>query len=214
MKKTLLLAAIAMIGLGANAQETTKKKNEAQYLSIGPVAGVGMNWVSGLPGSSKAMLSTNFGLGMIYAKNEHWGFGGQLMVSAEGYDFDYGGHEFKAMPLYLRMPLRAYYFFGDFKNTVRPKVYIGPSLAVKLSENDNMPARNMDNFINRNSGEFNPFDLGINAGGGVNIKMSRSIWLNLDVAYTQGLLDAVNDPAGNYNTNMNLGFGAGLLFGL
>jgi hypothetical protein len=213
MKKTLLLAAMAIMGLTANAQDV-KKKSNAQYLSIGPVAGVGMNWVSGLPGSGKGLLSTNFGLGLIYAKNEHWGWGGQLMVSAEGYDFTYNGNEFKAMPLYLRMPLRAYYFFGDAKKTVRPKVYLGPSLAVKLSENDNMPARNSDNFINRNSGEFNPFDLGINAGGGVNIKMARSIWLNLDVAYTQGLLDAVNDQAGNYNTNMNFGFGAGLLFGL
>ncbi len=213
MKKTLLLAAMAMIGFAANAQDVQKKSN-AQYLSIGPVAGVGMSWVSGLPGNNKGMRSTNFGLGVIYAKNEHWGWGGQLIVSAEGYDLTYGGNEFKAMPLYLRMPLRAYYFFGDFKNTVRPKVYLGPSLAFKMSENDNMPARDQDNFINRNSGQFNTFDLGVNAGAGVNIKMGRALWLNLDLAYTQGVLDAVDDLAGNYNTNMNLGFNAGLLFGL
>ena len=118
------------------------------------------------------------------------------------------------MPLYLRMPLRAYYFFGDFKNTVSPTVYLGPSLAFKMSENDNMPARDQDNFINRNSGQFNTFDLGLNAGVGVNIKMGRVLWLNLDLAYTQGILDAVDDPAGNYSTNMNLRFSAGLLFGL
>lgn len=214
MRKVLLMImALTMFHVAAEAQDA-KKKSDAQYLSLGPVAGIGLNWVSNMGGSGKAMPSGNLGIGLIYAKNEHWGFGGQLTVSAEGYDVMYNGNEMKAVPLYLRMPLRAYYFFGDYKNTVRPKVYLGPSFAAKLSENDYMANRFSDVAAYNNTGTIRPFDIGINAGAGLNFKLAHATWLNLDLGYTQGLLDVVDDPAKHYNTNQNLAVNAGILFGL
>lgn len=216
MKKIALIAATltALYIPQAIAQTEAKKTPNGQYVSIGPIAGVGLNWVGNMGGNNMTVMSGNIGIGMIYARNEHWGWGGQLMLSSEGYDVKYNGTEVKAIPLYLRMPLRAYYFFGDYRNTVRPKVYLGPTLGLKLGENDDMSGRASEAMAYNNTGTFKTFDLGINIGTGVNIKLAKAIWLNLDLVYNQGLLDAVDDPAGNYNTNMNLGFNAGLLFGL
>lgn len=214
MKKVLFIAAILTAFQASSFAQETARKSNTQYLSLGPVAGVGLNWVSNMAGSSKGMVATNFGIGLIYAKDDHWGWGGQLVASAEGYNVSYNGTTVKAMPLYLRMPLRAYYFFGDYKDVVRPKIYLGPSLAVKLSENDDFPNHYTDAAIYNNTGMFRTFDLGINAGAGVNIKVSKATWLNLDLGYTQGLMDVVDDPASHYNTNQNLAFNAGVLFGL
>ena len=61
---------------------------------------------------------------------------------------------------------------------------------------------------------FRMFDAGVNAGAGVNIRLMKATWLNLDIGYYQGLTDAVREAAGNYNTNQNLGINAGVLFGL
>ncbi len=216
MKKIALIAATltALYATPTLAQTETKKTPNDQYVSIGPVAGVGLNRVGNMGGNNMTVMSGNLGIGMIYARNEHWGWGGQLMVSSEGYDVKYNGTEVKAIPIYLRMPLRAYYFFGDHRNTIRPKLYAGPTFGLKLSETDDMYGRNTEVTAYNNTGTFRTFDVGVNVGTGVNIKLAKAIWLNLDLVYNQGLLDVVDDPADNYNTNQNLSFNAGLLFGL
>ena len=65
------------------------------------------------------------------------------------------------------------------------------------------------------SDNFRTFDWGLDAGAGVNVRLARATWLNMDLGYYQGLMDAVkNDAAGNMNMNENLRFNIGVLFGL
>lgn len=215
MKKLLLIAAALTAFQFQGTAQNKQNNGRGQYLSIGPVVGGGANWVSNLGGSSNSMIASgNLGVGLIYAKDAHWGWGTQLTAASEGYDVKYGANEVKAVPIYLRMPIRAYYFFGDLKSIVRPKVYLGPQFGLKLTETDHMTSPFTETTVYNNTGNFRTFDAGINAGAGVNIRLMKATWLNLDLGYYQGVLDVVKDPADNYNTNQNLGINAGVLFGL
>ena len=218
--KKLILIAMGMIVLQntSNAQNEKKvmavKTPIAEYVSIGPVGGFGCSWVSNMGGTNRFNPAGNIGIGLVYARNEHWGWGTQLTLSSEGYSVDYNKYNAYSMPLYLRLPVRVYYFFGDFRNTVRPKLYLGPQIGYKVAENDNLNGYYSDVAMARNTGNFRTYDFGINGGAGLNVKLANATWLNLDLNYYQGLTDAVKDAAGNSNMNINLGFNAGLLFGI
>jgi len=211
MKKALLLATGLFLGVFSS---------KAQYISLGPVAGFGHSWVSNMTGTANFKASPNLGVGMIYSKDPHWGWGAELDVSHEGYKMDMGVNTVAVNPVYLRLPLRAYYFFGPVSSSVRPKVYLGPSFGFKVDEVQYMNGNKMANSdvmattYNMNSDMFNSFDIGMNAGAGINVKLMRATWLNMDLGYNLGFLDAVNDAANNTNLNQNLRFNAGLLFGL
>lgn len=116
-------------------------------------------------------------------------------------------------PTYLRLTPKAYYFFGQYGDNVRPKVYLGPSVGVKLAEdhytNDNqvyydgaMPVTTPD--------MFRTVDLGAEAGVGANFKVARHIWFNVDASYYHGLTYATKMDDMNRNAKLNLG----LMFGL
>jgi len=219
MKKLLLTTGVIFTMISAStaqdaARTTTTDHSAAEYISIGPVAGFGVSGVGNMGGTSKFMPSGYLGIGLVYARNEHWGWGGQLQVAGEGYRVEYNNATVTAMPIYLRMPIRGYYFFGDYRNTIRPKVYLGPSFGLKLGENDDNINSTGDHTMAMNTGTFRTFDLGINAGAGVNIKLAKATWLNLDLGYTQGVLDVVKDRADNYNVNHNLDLSVGVLFGI
>ena len=208
MKKILLFTTGILL--------TMATRLNAQYLSLGPVGGFGGSWTTNLPGSSKAQPSGYLGVSLIYSKNIHWGLGGQLEVSSEGYRRDAMGEVVRDNPTYLRLPLRAYYFFGDYGATVRPKIYLGPSFGVKLGESSSMSSMYSDAYMSGGASDnFRTFDWGLDAGVGVNVRLARATWLNMDLGYYQGLMDAVkNDAAGNMNMNENLRFNIGVLFGL
>lgn len=216
MKKLLLLMTGFLM--------TAAVKTNAQYLSIGPVGGFGHSQVTGLDGTTQFKISPYLGAGIIYSRKSHWGLGAEIGVSHEGfkknYDDAFGGtYSMAYNPVYLCIPLRAYYFFGDYGAKVRPKVYLGPSFGIKVDEMRYFNGSKVDN--NNDAGGvamqkdiFNGFDLGVNAGAGVNIKVMRATWLNLSLDYYQGVLDAVNVDNSGYNTNQNLRVNVGLMFGL
>jgi outer membrane protein W len=208
MKKMILIAA-ALLTIGAG-------QLNAQYISLGPVAGFGQNQVTNLGGNIHFMPSGYLGLGMIYAKNVHWGWGAQLTAASEGYKVDgTDGTSATVTPLYVRLTPRAYYFFGNANSVVRPKIYLGPTVAAKVAESTNYSYGLVgDMYMLNSTGSFRTFDVGVNGGAGVNIRLMKATWLNLDAGYTQGLMDAVKDPAGRYNMNENLALNVGLLFGL
>jgi len=68
--------------------------------------------------------------------------------------------------------------------------------------------------------EFNTFDLGLQVGAGANITLGKAVWLNADINYYQGFLDAMKDSEHPYtmkngtNWNQNLRLQVGVLFGL
>jgi hypothetical protein len=220
MKKVMVMA-LALLGIvhtGINAQttntQTTQPAGGVEYLSLGPVIGIGDSWVGNMNGNKDFKAGGYAGVGLIYTKNPHWGWGAKALFSSEGYKIDDGnGYTLNVTPLYLRVPLDGYYFFGDYRNSIRPKVYLGPTFGAKLAENDDERGFN-DGGLQRTTGIFNTFDLGLNAGAGLNIKLQKGVWLNMDVSYYQGLTDAVNDPAGRYNVNHNVAFNAGVLLGI
>ncbi|XZF16537.1 porin family protein [Chitinophagaceae bacterium MMS25-I14] len=210
MKKICTIAAGLFLMAGAI-------NSKAQYLSFGPVGGFGQSWVSNLDGKTKFKPSADLGIGILYSRNAHWGFGSSLIISHEGFTKEYNvnGNTYTSTvnPVYLRMPMYVGYFFGDYGNRVRPKIYVGPSIAVKIDEQTNND-NNMPADTQMGTATFSTFDLGVHAGAGANIRLVRNVWLNLDANYYQGLLDAVKNDNTGYNMNSNLRLNVGLMFGL
>lgn len=117
MKKLVLIAAVLVIAKSAFAQSKV-----VEYASLGPVIGFGNNWVSNMPGTNKFNASGFAGASLVYAKDAHWGYGAEALLSLEGYRVaDAAGNIAAANPVYLRLPLHVYYFFGDYQSLVRIK---------------------------------------------------------------------------------------------
>ena len=111
---------------------------------------------------------------------------------------------------YIQAPILATFFFGRFGDKLRPKVFLGPSLNFLVGARD----KNGNNINgDANNRIYNPFDLGLTFGGGLNYRLQRKIWLNLDVRYGLGLLDVARNDTQNVKNN-NWGFNAGLSFPL
>jgi len=189
----------------------------AQYVSIGPSAGVGLSWISldesGFDQQSHVLW--NAGATFVYSTESHFGFGADLKFSQEGYKISYQvsevTYESNVNMNYLRLPLRFIYFFGDYGNAIRPKIFIGPTPGILLSAKSNTdPGASVDA-----KNTFNSFDLGIHAGAGINFRLAERVWLNTDVTYYHGLLDATDDDVNGdeNNFNRNLGLNVGLAFG-
>jgi hypothetical protein len=61
------------------------------------------------------------------------------------------------------------------------------------------------------------FDFGLTAGGGVNVRLSPGVWLNIDATYLNGLLDVsegknLPNASSDWNANRNLGLNVGVTF--
>ncbi|HRO43546.1 MAG TPA: porin family protein [Flavipsychrobacter sp.] len=214
MKKFLTIATGLFFAASINVNAQTKKRSNVEYMSLGPIVGFGHSWVSGKD-NQDFKASVNLGIGLIYSKHEHWGFGADLAVSHEGFKMedDLTNTELVVNPVYLRLTPKAYYFFGSYGNKIRPKVYAGPSLAYKVDE------RVSFNDERLNSDEvkavfgkdiFDDADLGITAGAGLNVELKKGVWLNLDGNYYHGLLDVTDNGGANRNLRLNVG----VLFGL
>jgi len=222
MKKLMIL----MMGLVMTAAVTAdaKKTKKASTLSIGVAGAVGHSWVRGLPKNDHRdfKLSPALGIGLTYSHSEHWGYNTQLLISHEGYQGDVsdgngGIQNMGVNPVYLRMPMNITYFFGKYGNAVRPKIYAGPSLGLKLDEkryySEKEPSPGEGTMSNTDM--FRTFDIGINAGIGANVRLARKTWFNIDAGYYHGLLDAVqNDANKDFNGNRNVRLNFGVMWGL
>lgn len=200
------------------------QSKKASRLSIGVAGSIGHSWVSGLPKNDHRdfKIAPALGIGLTYSHNPHWGYNTQLLVSHEGYQGDVSMSNGRIQnmgvnPVYLRMPMNITYFFGKYGDAVRPKIYAGPSLGLKLDEkryySEQEPAQGEGTMSNTDM--FRTFDIGVNAGIGANIRMARKTWFNIDAGYYHGLLDAVqNDPNKDFNGNRNVRLNLGIMWGL
>ena len=190
-------------------------QSRSQYISIGPGGGIGASWISkgDVIGDLSPQILWNAGVIFVYSNQSHWGFGADLKYSAEGYSFstpvlgstidvDYHLN-------YLRLPLHAIYFFGEYGQKVRPKVFLGVTPGLLLSATAN---NSLTGSVDEKE-EFNSFDLGVNAGVGVNIRLAERLWLNADLQYYQGFLDVTNEDGSNLNSNAALNVGVAFGFG-
>ena len=213
MKKQLLtLAFILSATIFANAQSK---------FSVGPTVGAGWTSLSDVD-NSRFKTGVNFGLSSVFSAAEHFGIGLDVKYSIEGAKAEDGGVKTDIDLHYLRIPLKAIYFFNDYKDKLRPKIFAGPSLGFLSSAK-----------INNNPGvsdfDIKPYtesiDIALFGGVGLNYRMADKTWLNVDVTYTNGIKDIIQEnqsvnspffgrPASDKTTTRNAMINVGVLFGL
>lgn len=206
--------AISAIGFAQNADDKKiVEKKGTSYISLGPIGGFGHSWTSNM--NNRFKPSAHLGIAMTYSRFEHWGWGTELTASHEGYSTAIGNQTFTYDPTYLRMTPKAYYFFGNHGDNIRPKIYLGPSVAYKVAEDRYVGGPNNSDirYTDRGSYMINDWDLGVDVGAGVNIKVAPYTWLNLDADYYHGLLD-VTRMNGINNMNRSLRANAGVMIGI
>ncbi|MBW7914412.1 MAG: PorT family protein [Taibaiella sp.] len=206
--------AVSAIGFAQNADDKKiVEKKGTSYISLGPIGGFGHSWTSNM--NNRFKPSAHLGIAMIYSRFEHWGWGTELTASHEGYSTAIGNQTFTYDPTYLRMTPKAYYFFGNYGDNIRPKIYLGPSVAYKVAEDRYVGGPNNSDirYTDRGSYMINDWDLGVDVGAGVNIKVAPYTWLNLDADYYHGLLD-VTRMNGMNNMNRSLRANVGVMMGI
>lgn len=175
MKRMIIVPVALLLMTAAHAQTEISRK----AFSVGPVIGFGHAWMSPVAGSeyNPAMSA---GVFAIYSPVEHWGVGMDVRYSIEGSkksvpEIGFVNQQFH----YLRVPVRAMYFFNGWGDDFRPKIAVGPSMGFLLTHDG--PVYTTEN----------KFDFGITASGGFNYRIYRGTWLNADVGCYHGLSDAI-----------------------
>lgn len=213
MKKLLILTSGLLLTAAAHSN--------AQHLSLGPVASLGHSWTSGISGNRDFKFAPALGVGLVYSRHENIGWGGELTISHEGFKSEYllaNGmvQDVTVNPVYLRMPLHLIYFFGQRGDKVRPKIYAGPTLGLRIDERRKYSTGTttiLENSSSLTGDLFSRGDFGLNAGIGANFKVTLNAWLNLDAGYYHGLVDVIPTDMDN-NHNRNIRLNVGLMFGL
>ena len=181
----------------------------SQYVTFGRAFSFGHAFISEKDVQHKFFFSLTGGLSITYAKKENYGFAADLVYSSEGSKTVYntGGvsTENKIKLSYIRVPLKAIYFLGDYGDNIRPKVFAGPSFAFLVGADTNK--ENSYDAIKK-------MDAGVHIGFGANKLICDRIWLNTDITYTQGLIDITKENGdGGSNLNGNIRMNISLLLG-
>lgn len=192
--KKLLLALTISTGVFVTAGAQSK-------FSLGPNAGFGHTWISNTS-DAKFKLAANAGVATVYSATEHFGVGLDAKYSYEGVK---GPGTDNTLDLnYFRFPLKAIYFFNNYGQAFRPKIFAGPSLGLLSS------AKIRDASVKN---EFKSSDWGITAGAGFNYRLVNNSWFTADLNYLHGLTNVTKaQKEKNYNRNLQLNVGVN--FGL
>ena len=187
----------------------------AQNLSFGPTVGFGHSWTNSEKGSLDRMFHPSYNIGgkLVYSFVSHWGLSGDVKYSSEGHTLGTDADNKTVGRLnYIRIPIQAIYFFGDFGDAVRPKISIGPSMGFLVGgktrtyvDDEEISEDDVKSFTKG-------FDFGATGAVGANFKISSNTWLNTDISYYHGLTEA--SEIGTSFKNRNLGLNIGLTFGI
>lgn len=176
-------------------------------IAAGPVAGFGHSWISNVDGKTRYKPSGNFGAQLYYSATPNVGIGAALLYSIEGGENRISGSTYTARLNYLRLPIQAIYFFGQYGDRVRPKIAFGPSVGFMVG------GKQMLNTSETGvSDDYKSIDFGFQANAGIHYRLVSGVWLTMDMGYYQGLTDV--SEAVLKNRNRNLGFNLGLAFGV
>jgi hypothetical protein len=199
---------------GEQKKQPVQRKTWKKPLYIGPTAGYGRAWVKDIPGNIAFKPAVKIGAAFITERSRLWAWGAGLNVSAEGYKTRLAARESSVTPVYLRLPVRGYYFFAQ--GPVRPMAYFGPEIGVKVAEKSSGQQLGSESSSAAApvGKQFRRFDAGFNAGLGVNIRVVSGMWINLDGGYYQGFNDAIERSGGSFNENRNLTGSLSVLFGI
>lgn len=193
----------------------------AQQTSIGITVGSGTGWMSNTGQHVVHKESCNVGATFMYSTNNHWGVAADIKYSREGYKHTYDGtlaYEGKKMDErvssdFIRVPIRAIYFFNDNSHAVRPNISLGPSFGFLTGGK----IRNEDEHTIYSKtpvkDQYKSFDFGFQGTLGLNFKLAEALWLSTDIAYYQGLLKQ-NKNGSNNMMNSNLVLNLGLRIGV
>ncbi len=179
-----------------------------ENVSIGPIAGVSFANFHGSAIKTEVKPGLTIGAFYNYSSKKGFGFSGQILYTQLGAKILDKTNEINLN--YVQVPLLFTYFFGQYGDRLRPKVFLGPSLNFLVSAKD-INGNNING--DSNSRVYNVFDLGLTGGLGLNYELTRKVWLNFDVRYGLGLLDVTKDSNSNIQ-NRNFGINLGLSFPL
>lgn len=194
--KNVLMVLLISAGVGFSAQAQSK-------FSFGPTVGLGYTTVSNLT-NTKFKLGADAGFSLVYSAVEHFGVGMDVKYSVEGAKWTPTDNEWTLN--YIRIPLKAIYFFGKYGSNLRPKIYAGPSFGILTSSKIN----NVDVKSQTTS-----FDVALLGGAGLNYRLVKNTWLNTDISYANGLTKLTNStPPNGDNKNRSLKLNIGINFGL
>ena len=192
--KLFLLGALLTMSFAGFAQST---------YSWGPK--VGLNFSSYRPKveTFDVLTGANAGLFFNYAVN-NWG----LMVEANytqlGTEVNNGTNLERLH--YIQVPVSGVYYFGEYGDAVRPKLFAGPYLGFLLSSTD----KNGDELSNGQQVR-NTTDIGGQIGAGFNLRIKNQVWLNTDVRYMIGFSDVTKEPSTTFR-NSGVGINVGVSF--
>ena len=211
MKKKIL-AAIVCVAAAFSVQ--------GQTLTVGPKAGINLSTLTNLQ-DVKPKVGLTAGGFLVYSFIENFGVGLDALYSKEGakYVYEMGDgtdmvkYKYKADLNYLRLNVPLTYFFCKKENSLRPKIYAGPSLAFLLSAKGKSEViSSNDNSVVTAEGtttvtkDYKGTDFGAIAGAGFNYKLAEATWLNFDASYHIGSTDIPKDPAEGADPVHNTGF--------
>lgn len=208
MKKILLSGLLLLSVMAVNAQRT----------SIGITGGFGGAWLSNTGESVIFNPLYNLGGTLVYSTETHWGFGADVKYSREGVRFTNDILNKKITTVvgsdYIRVPLRAIYFFNTNEHAFRPNISVGPSFGF-LTGGNIRTFDNANNDLNKSktSDSFKSFDFGLQGTIGASVELSDGLWFIGDIVYYQGLIQQ-NKNGSNNMLNSNLGVNLGLRFGI
>lgn len=195
MRKTLFSAALILSFAGVSfAQEN---------VSIGPIVGVSVANLRGDIDNNDWKAGLTVGGFYNYSGRTGLGFSGQVLYTQLGAQVLDKTNDIRLN--YIQVPLLLTYFLGKYGNPVRPKLFIGPHVNFLLNAKDRNGNDIYGESPNRN---YNPVDIGLTAGIGLNYRIKNKVWLNTDVRYGLGLVDITKSNANsilNHNIGVNLG---------
>lgn len=171
--------------------------------SVGPRVGANFAKLTGDDIDNQANTRFVAGLTSTYSINVNSGVSVDVLYSGEGTET--GGSGSNLAMNYLRVPITYNYFFRDWEDNFRPKLYLGLAPGFLLSAEQN------ERDVKEN---FNSFDLAGVLGLGFNYRLSeRGIWFNTDLRYVRGLTD-VTESEGTQRYNQHWQPSIGVSFGL
>ncbi|MFN0212739.1 MAG: porin family protein [Saprospiraceae bacterium] len=163
MKNLLFIAAFVLGGISIS---------HSQEFSLGPTLGVTNAWLQDAPGDVNSLIGLNAGLMLVYSTEEHWGVGVDLKYSGEGMVTKFRGVEAKTHLNYVRIPVKVIYFFNEFSNDFRPKIYLGPSVGI-LAGGKTEQFLEVGTIKVDSKDIYEGVDLGLTFGTGFNYRVAR-----------------------------------------
>jgi hypothetical protein len=210
MKRLSLFILSVVVSMGVSAQK---------QITIGRTASIGHSWLSSgeniVSGYDNKELHINYGLGlrMIASMHPNWGISSDIKFSSEGGSFGNDVNDAKRVyrANYLRHALQGIYFFGDRGNRVRPKVSVGPSIAIFAGGKSKLKDGGTENSPDiKSKNLFKTWDFGLTGAAGVNVRLKPNTWLNAEASYYHGLTNA-NDLTGQKMRHRGVALNLGLL---